>query len=76
MYVPTDVKARPVSATGALVVSWDASLVPDLQNQEQRYKSMVSIAGRRDFSSSPLVAGPLGSAVFIAPTSECGQLPK
>ena len=44
---PTDAKARPISAMGALIVSWDILQAPDLQSQRWRYKSVDPAARQR-----------------------------
>ena len=52
---PTDAKARPVSAAGALVDISDISQVLNLGSCQWRCNSAFHAAMRRDFSSSSLV---------------------
>ncbi|KAJ8781437.1 hypothetical protein J1605_007697 [Eschrichtius robustus] len=67
---PTAAKARPVSATGALV-HLDVPQLLSLQCRQRGCKSVVPAASRRDFSSSSLVALPLGLSCGFSPTSVC-----
>ena len=67
---PTAAKTRPVSATGALV-HLDVPQLLSLQCRQRGCKSVVPAASRRDFSSSSLVALPLGLSCGFSPTSVC-----
>lgn len=64
-------KARPVSVVGALVSSSVLKALK-LQSRSLGCKSKVHATLRRDFSSSSLVAWPLGLSYRFSPICACG----
>ena len=66
---PAAAEARPISASGAFVVHLDVLQALNSRSCQQRCKSVVRAATRRDFSSSSLVTRPLRLSGGFSPTS-------